>query len=74
MKKGELFITKGSNKVYQIVGRWDQEVVLAPLCETEEQVLIYTTTELEELIRLGHFRKLHQTGIKVSETKVAKDE
>lgn len=65
MKKGDIFKIKGSEKFYQIVGRWEKDIVLAPMDEADEQVLIYSASEFKELIGLGHFGKLHPTGIKV---------
>jgi hypothetical protein len=71
MKKGDFLIAKGSAKVYQIVGRWDRSVVLAPAGEDDEQVLIYTASELEELIAERQFSKLYKTGFKVGEAGAA---
>lgn len=64
MKKGEVLIYK-SGRVYQIAGRWDRDVVLSPVEEDDEQVLVYTASELETLISEGKFRKLHKTELKV---------
>lgn len=69
MQKGDIFKTKASEKFYQIVGRWGNSLVLAPFDEDDEQVLIYSASELEELIALGHFGKLHPTGIKAKNKK-----
>lgn len=66
MQKGDFLLTKDVKKVYQIVGRWDKDIVLAPVSEDTDQVLIYGAAELEGLISEGHFRKLHKTGIKVN--------
>jgi hypothetical protein len=60
--------------VYQIVGRWDRSVVLAPVSDDDERVLIYTASEVEELIAEGQFGRLHKTGFKVTESGVARDE
>jgi hypothetical protein len=67
MKKGDFLITKTSEKIYQIVGRWDKDLVLAPVSSDDEQVLIYTASELETLISTGKLSKLYKTGIKVEE-------
>ena len=66
MQKGDYFISKRSEKIYQLVGRWDKSLVLASAGDDEE-VLIYTASELEELIATGEFGKLHKTGIKVKD-------
>ena len=60
MKKGTLLITKGSNKIYQIVGRWGEDIVLMPTSETDDQVLIYGSGELDGLIEKEHFRILYE--------------
>lgn len=65
MQRGDIFKVKDKEKFYQIVGRWGKDIVLAPMDEHDEQVLIYTASELEELIGLGQFGKLHPTDTKV---------
>lgn len=65
MKKGDMFITKNKDKFYKFVGRAGIDVVLSPMEESDEQVLIYTPAEFEKLVAYGHFRKLYPTGIKV---------
>ena len=64
MKKGTLLTTKGGNKIYQIIGRWDKDIVLMPTSETDDQVLIYGPSELEGLIAEGHFRILPEMPAK----------
>lgn len=66
MQKGDYFIAKRSEKIYQLVGRWDKSLVLASAGD-DESVLIYTASELEELIATGEFGKLHKTGFKVKD-------
>lgn len=67
MQKGDFLITKDSKKIYQIAGYWDRNVVLAPVGDDSDQVLIYTASELESLISEGRFNKLYKTGIKVED-------
>jgi hypothetical protein len=74
MQKGDYLLNKDGSKVYQIVGRYDRDVVLAIISEDSDEVLIYGAAELEGLISEGHFRKLHKTGIKVYEEGGMKDE
>lgn len=74
MNRGDFLIAKGNDKVYQLVGRWDRDMVLAPTSEADEQVLIYTASELETLIETGHFRKLYQTGFEAKAEGAGKDE
>jgi hypothetical protein len=67
MQKGDYLLSRDGKKVYQIVGRFDGDVVLESMSEESEEVLIYGPAELEGLISIGHFRKLYKTGIKVNE-------
>lgn len=63
MKKGTFLIAKSGNQIYQVVGRWDKDIVLMPTQGNDEQVLIYGAVELENLIAEGRFRRLYDTGI-----------
>lgn len=65
MKKGDLFTTKDGKTIFEIVGRWCGEIVLANTNEASEDVLIYGASEIEELLDEGYFRKLHKTGMKI---------
>jgi hypothetical protein len=65
MKKGDLFITKDGKTVFEIVGRWCGDMVLADTNEDSDHVLIYGASEIEELLGERYFKKLHKTGIKV---------
>lgn len=67
MQKGDYLLTKDGKRAYQIVGRFDRDIVLAIASEDSDEVLIYGAAELEGLISDGHFRKLHNTGIKVND-------
>ncbi len=68
MQKGDFIIENSSKAIYQIVGRWERDIVLAPTSEDADQVLIYTASELEGLVSQGYFNKLYKTGIKVDNT------
>ena len=65
MKKGTVLIAKTSEKVYQIVGCWGKDIVLAPIHDDDDQVVIYTKTELEDFIESGNFRKLKPVNIDI---------
>lgn len=62
MQKGDLLITRKVQSVYQIVGRWDGEIVLANINDDSDEVLVYGPSELENLISEGRFRKLYKIG------------
>lgn len=64
MKKGDYIVNKQGNKVYQMVGRWGREIVLAITNEDSEEILVYGSRELEDLIADGCFSKLHRTEVK----------
>lgn len=68
MKKGDFLISKGK-VIYQIVGRWRKDIVLAATDDESDEVLVYSSSELEELIAEGYFRNHYNTGIKVTEEK-----
>src|SRR5665647_2364531 len=54
MKKGTC-ITRKDGKAYTVAGRWDRDVVLAPVDGNDDQVLIYGKSELDDLIKTCHF-------------------
>ena len=50
MKKGALLTTGNGKKVYQVVGRYGKDIVLAETSENGDEVLIYGPKELQGLI------------------------
>lgn len=64
MKKGDYIVNKQGNKVFQMVGRWGREIVLAIANEDSEEVLVYGAKELDEMIADGWFRKLHRAEVR----------
>lgn len=60
MKKGTLLKTERGDLTYQVIGRWDKDIVLMPICETDDQVLIFGPGELDELIEKGRLRILQE--------------
>ena len=54
MKKGTTIACRDGKK-YTVAGRWDKDIVLAPVDEKDDQVLIYGGSELVGLINAGHF-------------------
>lgn len=67
MHKGECFITKDSSAIFRLVGRWGKALVLSSISDSDEEVLMYSPAELEELIGTGQFRKLYPKGIKIKD-------
>lgn len=58
IKKWDLLRTKKSIQFYKVVGFWGSDVVLAPDAKEDDQVLVYSKSELEELINDGVFLKV----------------
>ena len=50
IKIGDLFQTACSNQSYTVVGKWCGNIVLAPTAQDDDQCLIYTAGEIEELV------------------------
>lgn len=57
MKKKERFIATYSNKVYEISGRWEGSIVLSPVDAEDDRCLIYTVSEIEELLQTGELKR-----------------
>lgn len=57
MKKGDYIVNKQGSKVYQMVGRWGREIVLAIANEDSEEVLVYGAAELDAMIADGWDQK-----------------
>ncbi len=55
MKKGTLLTIGNGKKIYQVVGRYGKDIVLAATSENGDEVLIYGPTELQGLIDEKHF-------------------
>lgn len=60
IKKWDLLRTKKSIQFYKVVGFWGSDVVLAPDANGDDQVLVYTKRELEELINDGVFLRVRR--------------
>ncbi|MBW8382225.1 MAG: hypothetical protein K0M69_06870 [Youngiibacter sp.] len=69
MKKGDFLITKNGNATCKIIGKWGSDIILENISGPDEDVMMYSETELQSLIEEGTFRKLHPTGTKVENTK-----
>lgn len=50
MKKGDRYQATYSNQRYVIVGKWCGNLVLAPLDKDDNECLIYSAGEIEELV------------------------
>lgn len=45
-------------KVYKLVGKWDTDLVFAPIGRKDDQVVIYTPSEVKELLEEGQFKEI----------------
>jgi hypothetical protein len=50
MQKGDRFKATYSKQSYVIVGKWGGNLVLAPTTKDDDECLIYSTGEIEELV------------------------
>lgn len=69
MKKGDFLITKNDKTTCKIIGKWGSDYILENVNEEDEDVIMYSETELETLIKEGTFRRFHPTGTKVENSK-----
>ena len=58
MERFNCYKDAGSGRKYQIVGLKGTDIVLMPMDEDDDQVRIYTRSEMKELVGKGSFRKL----------------
>lgn len=50
IQKGDLFQATYSKQRYVIVGKWGGSLVLAPTAKDNDECLIYSADEIEELV------------------------
>lgn len=55
-EKGQRFETSYDREPYELVGRWSDGMVLAPVNDEKLEVLIYTEFEINELIENGKLK------------------
>ena len=55
INKGDRFSATYSNQSYTIVGKWCGNLVLAPAKAGDDECLIYSACEVEELLTTGKF-------------------
>jgi len=63
MKKGDLFIAQYNKAIYKVAGRWGSDIVLVDNNEENDvldQVLIYSPSEIEELLSTGMLHMLDE--------------
>lgn len=60
VKKWDILRTKKTTEFFKVAGFWGSDVVLAPDATGDDQVLVYTRRELDELINDGVFLKVRR--------------
>lgn len=55
-KKGQRFETSHDHELYELVGQWSDAMVLSPVNDEKLEVLIYTESEINELIDDGKLK------------------
>jgi hypothetical protein len=50
INKGDRFRTNDSNQTYEVVGRWYDNLVLAPTGPETDECLIYAAEEIEKMV------------------------
>jgi len=56
IQKNDRFKAIYNGKTYEVAGRWDSSIILSPVAESDDQCLIYTPGEMEELMESGKFQ------------------
>jgi len=57
IKKGEIYKTTYSDKLYVVAGRWGRDVILSPIEAEDEECMVYSETEIKNLLKEGKFSK-----------------
>ena len=57
INKGDQFSATYSSQKYKIAGKWCGNLVLAPITAKDEDCLIYSAGEMEEMLATGKFVK-----------------
>ena len=61
--KGDIFKIR-DKEIFMFVGYFGADLVLAPMNEDEDQVLIYSRSEMNDFISTKYFIKLHPANKK----------
>ncbi len=58
IKKKERIKTTYNNQVYELSGRWQEYYVFSPIDEENDQCMMYSAGDIEELLATGEFVKV----------------
>lgn len=53
--KGDRFRTTFSDKAYEVAGRWHRDYILMPFEKGDDECIIYSASEIDELLKTGKF-------------------
>lgn len=57
LAKGSKVKAAFNGEIYEVAGYWEGDTVFSPLDPKEEKCLIYTSDEVDELLKLGEFKR-----------------
>jgi hypothetical protein len=69
MKKKDRFNYNG--KIYEVAGKWEDSIVLAPVGDQDDQCLIYLPVEIKDLLKTGQLSRTKDKPQKARKTKRA---
>ena len=58
MKKGDLFSANYSGETYEIVGKWNGNLVLASTAPGSDECLMYLPEEIEEMVSANQWARV----------------
>ena len=56
MNKGDIIVIEPSGRKYTYVGVWGDAMIFSPLEPDHDTCILYTDSEVEELLERGEFR------------------
>ena len=57
LKKGNRFSATYSNQTYEVVGKWNGNLVLASTAPGSDECLIYLPEEIEEMVNINQWAR-----------------
>ena len=57
IKKGNRFSANYSNQTYEVVGKWNGNLVLASTAPGSDECLIYLPEEIEEMVNINQWAR-----------------
>ena len=58
IKKGNRFRANYSNETYEVVGKWNGNLVLAPTAPGSDECLMYLPEEIEEMVSANQWARV----------------